>query len=148
MNLAPFLPALILSGILVTPTAVQAVCLDPETGLSGYRVALEQEMRISPLILVGTVVKSRTLREDRSDPSAITAQLYSVRVERVLKGPAAAVLEIRSENASSRYAMARGEQHLLFLTRDGRRLFVDGCGNSAALPGAAAVLEQIENIRH
>ena len=149
MRSAKFLMALALAGAigaLGAPTAARALCLDPKTQESGYHKPLDDEAHESPLILIGTVIHSQLLQEDASDPQGITGQVYSVRVQRRLKGHAASVIKIRMENNSSRYAMDTGEQHLLFLTRDAHYYFADSCGNSSLMPGAAGVVEQVEKM--
>lgn len=123
-----------------------AVCLDPETSVSGYRVPLDKEIQSTKQIVIGEVIKSRYLQEDLTDPDGITAYIYTVKVLRQLKGKILEVIELRSENDSGRYEMQVGERHLLFLSKEGQYYKIDSCGNSSLLILAYDVLEEIERI--
>jgi hypothetical protein len=112
--------------------------------VSGYRVPLNSEIRFSQAIVTGKVIKTSPLQEDRDDPDGVTAYLHTVRVLRQLKGRLPAVISVRVNNDSGRYAMSAGEEHLLFFTMSGSTLSVDGCGNSRQLPQGADVLRQVE----
>jgi hypothetical protein len=134
--------ALLVSAILSSPAG--AVCLDPKTMVSGCRVPLNSEIRSSPVIAIGKVIKISPLWEDRDDPDGVTAYLHTIRVLRQLKGRLPSVISVRVDNDSSRYAMSAGEEHLLFFTISGGILSVDSCGNSWQLPQGADVLRQVE----
>jgi hypothetical protein len=121
-----------------------AVCLDPKTLISGYKVPLNNEIVSSELIVVGKVIKNLDLHEDKSDPQDITATLYTIRVEQVLKGVIIKTIKIRSENDSGRYIMDDGEEHLLFLTKKNRYFSVDSCGHSSVLPKGNKTLKMVK----
>lgn len=129
---------------LVAASQASALCLDPRTFASGYQVPLIEEVRSAAVIVTGKVVGGQELREDADDPQGVTAHLWTVRPIRPLKGHVPRLLMLRVENTSGRYPIQAGEEHLLFLARDGKHFLVDGCGNSSALPEAAAVLTQLE----
>ncbi len=120
-----------------------AVCLDPKTLVSGYKVALGDEIQTSAAIVVGEVIKVHTLSEDLADPQGITAYIYTVRVLKRLKGTVPAVVRVRSENDSGRYRMNVGEKHLLFLTSKGQYFAADSCGNSSTMSRGQATLIQV-----
>ena len=144
-SISPLLAlALLASAILSSPAG--AVCLDPKTMVSGYRVPLTSEIRSSQAIAIGKVIETSPLQEDRDDPDAVTAYLHTIRVLRQLKGRLPAVISVRVDNDSSRYAMSVGEEHLLFFTLSGSTLSVDSCGNSWQLPQGADVLRQVESL--
>jgi hypothetical protein len=120
-----------------------AVCLDPKTLVSGYTVPLASEIRTANAILIGRVMSQRSLREDRDDPEGITA--YDVRIKVIdrLKGRLPRIIVVRNDNTSARYAMSVGEEHLLFVSRDGQDLRVDSCGNSSGMPHASELAERV-----
>jgi hypothetical protein len=144
------LPVFLVLAAVIGPTALsdraQAVCLDPKTLISGYKRELREEIDNTAIILVGEVTGERTLQEDPSDPTGITATLYSVHVVKTLKGKVLRNIRIRTENDSGRYPMVTRERHLLFLTKEDDHFRADSCGNSSPLPEAAAVLQQTEAI--
>jgi hypothetical protein len=122
----------------------QAVCFDPKTLISGYRMGLDDEIRATALIIVGKVIAEHYLQEDAEDPDGITAYIYTVQVVRQLKGTAPKTVYIRSDSGSSSYPMSVDEQHLLFLWKTGAYFAADSCGNSEVLPKGQASLERVE----
>lgn len=122
----------------------QALCWDPKTLISGYKLDLDYEVKATALIIVGNVTAQRDLQEDATDPDGITASIYTIQVVRRLKGTAPKTIYVRSENYSSRYPMAVGQQHLLFLAKVGAYFEADSCGNSSLLPKGQATLERVE----
>lgn len=121
-----------------------AACMNPETQVSGYTVPLALETREAEAIVIGRVVSEQPLQEDRSDPDGVTAYDVSVQVLVRLKGNLPNVFVLRNENTSSRYPIGVGEKHVLFVSRSGQALWIDGCGNSSAMPEGKQVLKQIE----
>jgi hypothetical protein len=121
-----------------------AVCLDPETLLSGYQAPLNKEIQLTKVIAIGTVTKKQALHEDSSDPESITAYIYTVQIFRQLKGHVPQIIGLRTENDSGRYSMEVGERHLLFLSKEGQYFIADSCGNSSALPAGDAVVKKVE----
>jgi hypothetical protein len=83
------------------------------------------------------------LHEDPSDPDGITASAVEIKQITRLKGNMPKVFVIRNENTSARYSMSIGEEHLLFVSRSGRDLWVNSCGNSSAMPEGKALIKQI-----
>jgi hypothetical protein len=120
-----------------------AACLDPKTHVSGYKIPLASEIRTANAIVIGRVLSERGLREDPNDPDGYTA--YDVRIEVIdrLKGRLPRVIIVRNDNTSARYPMSVGEEHLLFVSRDGNELRVDSCGNSSAMPAGDQLVKQI-----
>src|ERR1035438_8855745 len=68
--------------------AAMALCLDPSdpTTTKYYHLTVEEEVRSSAAVIVGTVLKVLGLVEDLSDPEGYTAFIYTVKVTRHLKG--------------------------------------------------------------
>ncbi len=124
--------------------AAYAVCLDPKTLVSGYRVPLNEEIQSTKVIAIGTVTKEQPLHEDSSDPEGIAAYIYTVEILRQLKGRLPQVIDMRTENDSGRYSMEVGERHLLFLSKEGQYFIADSCGNSSVLPAGNATLKKVE----
>lgn len=126
---------------------LHAVCLDPKTWGSGYHVPIDQEIESSDAIIIARVVDARRIFDNPSDPESFSATIYTVRIERLLKGDPPAVVKIHDGNDSGRYGMNKGEQHILFLTRrqseSGAEYFVDSCGSSARLPAGSRIVRQV-----
>jgi hypothetical protein len=118
--------------------------LNPKTLVSGYKIPLETEVRTAEGIVVGRVLSEQGLQEDPTDPDGYTAYNMIVRVQVSLKGNLRNIIVIRSENDSSRYPMSVGEEHILFISRDRHGLWVDSCGNSAAMPEGRQLVKPIE----
>jgi hypothetical protein len=123
--------------------AARAVCLDPVSGVSGYRVSLETEVHDADAIVVGRVLAEQALKEDAADPEGVTAYDLTVAVRARLKGNTAGRIVVRNENTSARYPMAVGEEHLLFVTRGPQGATVNSCGNSSPMPAARRLLDRV-----
>lgn len=128
----------------VASAPASALCLDPRTGVSGYQVPLEAEVRSATFILVGQIIRGKALHEDPQDPQGVTAYLWTVKPVRQLKGHAARTVVVRVDNDSSQYPMAVGEKHVLFLSGDSHQAAVDSCGSSSVLPRGEVVRAQAE----
>jgi len=138
----------ILAVATVAPGFGGAVCLYPDKDLSGYRIPLNEEIDSSPLIAIGKVVAEKRLNDVPDGPDWFVATIYSVRVEKVLKGRLPGSIKLRTENDSGRYAMGVGEKHILFLRplppKLGAGYYADSCGNSSTLPGGEAVVKAVQ----
>jgi hypothetical protein len=123
--------------------AADAACLDPKTGVSGYKLPLETEVRSAQAITIGRVLAEQRLQEDRNDPDGVTASNFTIKVLKTLKGRVPDVIVVRTENTSSRYPMSVGEEHILFVSRTNRETWIDSCGNSDVLPRGERVVKEI-----
>jgi hypothetical protein len=126
------------------PAAAYAVCLDPKTGKSGYKVPLETETRTAEAIVIGRVLSQRRLQEDPDDPDGVTASNVTIKVLRKLKGSLPSVIVVRNENTSTRYPMSVGEEHILFVSRTNLEARIDSCGNSEQMPRGMYIVEEIK----
>jgi hypothetical protein len=124
--------------------AAYAVCLDPKTGKSGYKVPLETETRTAEAIVIGRVLSQQRLQEDPDDPDGVTASNVAIKVLRKLKGSLPSVIVVRNENTSSRYPMSVGEEHILFVSRTNRETRIDSCGNSELMPRGMQIVKEIK----
>jgi len=120
-----------------------AVCIDPQTGISGYQIPLNEEISAAPRIAIVQILKEKALSEDASDPIGVTAHLYTAQVLRQLKGTPLKTIELHSENTSGGYPMDVGEKYLLFISEN-EHLWIDNCGHSALLWQSRATLRQVE----
>ena len=136
--------SLVLLGQAFLLCSASAACLDPKTYVSGYKVPLASEIRTTSAIVLGRVLSEEGLREDPMDPDGYTAFNVKVKVITRLKGRLPRVVVIRNENTSARYPMSSGEEHLLFVSRDGQKLWVSSCGNSSLMPEGRPLVEQIQ----
>jgi hypothetical protein len=144
MELKTLITSLVLLGQGFLACAASAVCLDPTTFVSGYKVPLGSEVRAADGIVIGRVLSEKGLREDPTDPDGYTAYDVTVRVISRLKGNLPNVIVITNENTSARYPMSIGEEHFLFVSRDGEALRVNSCGNSSAMPEGKHLMEQTQ----
>jgi hypothetical protein len=153
---AIFQTAAALAGVVLSLGA-KAACFDPKAIdkpgplISGYEMPVSEEIGLTEVIAIGKVVRSR-LVVSPDDPEGYEATIYTVQVERVLKGRLPSKVKLYSSNTTSRYFMERGERHILFLTSAFAEMvgisdyFVDNCGNSSTLPKGDAVVKQVEAI--
>jgi hypothetical protein len=145
MNLKTVSAASLLFVLAAHLPAARALCLDPITGKSGYKLPLEEEARTAEAIVIGRVLAVQRLQEDVDDPDGVTALKATIKVLRKLKGSPPGVIVVRTENMSSRYPMAVGEQHILFIPRTNRETWIDSCGNSDVLPRGKRVLRELRD---
>ena len=144
MNLKPFTARLVLLALALHFCTARAVCLDPKTFISGYKVPLDSEVRTADAIVVARVLSEQGLNEDPTDPDGYTAYNLTIRVLTSLKGSLPDVTVIRNDNTSARYPMSVGDEHILFVSRDGNELWINSCGNSAAMPKGKQLVKQIQ----
>lgn len=144
MNFKTITAASVLLGQALFLCTASAVCLNPTTFVSGYKIPLASEVHAADGIVIGRVLSEQGLREDPTDPDGYTAYNVTVRVITRLKGNLPNVIVIRNENTSARYPMSIGEEHLLFVSKDGEGLSVNSCGNSLAMPEGK---QQVQAIR-
>src|SRR5450759_518587 len=120
------------------------VCIDAN-GHSGRHPTVKEEINGSVGVVIGEAEKFTNLSESEntSDLEGITAAVYRVRVTRLLHGPLAEVIDVRSDNDSGRFPLDLGKEYVLFLQRDSHGYFVDNCGNSGLLLQRAKVLQEL-----
>jgi len=134
----------ILASIVFTIPNAHAICLDPKTFISGYKIPFDEELDSSTAVIIGAITEQKNVNEDSSDPEGVAAFLYTVDVLRQLKGNLPKTIRVRAEADSGRYAMGIGEQHVLFLLEEGSHFVASGCGNSSQLPEGNDVVAQVE----
>lgn len=144
VNVKTMIRVLVLLGQGSLICTADAVCLDPKTFVSGYRIPLASEVVSADAIVVGRVLSERALTEDPADPEGVTAYDVTVKVVTRLKGDVPDRLILRNENTSARYPMSVGEEHILFVSRDRRQPWVDRCGNSSPMPAGRPVVARIQ----
>lgn len=137
-----FLLSAVLALLCAAPT--MGVCSVPQPRL------VCAEYFASKLVVEATLLKVRTIR-DKDDPEGVSAFVYSMRVDRVLRGDITGIFEIYEGNDSGRatFGWKTGQKYLLFLFHStSQKLWeLDGCGNSGPLSLANGVLEQIAEIQ-
>jgi len=105
----------------------------------------------SNLVVEATLIRTEIIGV-KNDPVGIDARVYTLRVNRVLRGKAGASIRVYEGNDSGRatFEWTSGRTYLLFLFYDAaedKSWELDGCGNSGPLSGAKAALSQIESIK-
>jgi hypothetical protein len=131
-------PMPLLALLTVIPGVASALCTDPKTWVSGYRVPFQEELNASIAIVVGDAIEEQKVFETADDPEMYSV-IFTVRVEQVLKGNPLGVFKLRMDLDSGRYEMGLGERHLLFITKwrwkvRGADYVINSCGNSSTLP--------------
>jgi len=129
--------------LFLIPSAIP-FCFVPQPRL------VRAEYFASQLVVEATLVQTRALH-DADDPQGISAYVYTMRVDRVLRGKAAAILRVYEGNDSGRatFGWVRGREYLLFLfyVQQNKSWGLDGCGNSGPLSGARIALAEIAAIK-
>jgi hypothetical protein len=103
----------------------------------------------SELVIEASLVQT-SIVSDKDDPEGISAHIYTLRVDEVLRGKAVDKIRVYEGNDSGRatFDWVPERQYLLFLLgsdKDGWRL--DGCGNSGPLNRAKTALSKIDSIK-
>ncbi len=132
-----------------------AACFDPKalaaSGalVSGYDMPVGEETDLTEFIAIGKVVALRQIPIP-DDPEGYPDELYTVQIERVLKGHLPSRIRLYASFSESRYFMKMGERHILFLkrewggSRNGADYYIDDCGNSSTLPKGNSIVKQVE----
>ena len=97
------------------------------------------------LVITGKVISEKS-EVNPYDSELTEGWFYRVRVEKTLRGAPTRFVVVYTENTNARFPLKVGERYLLFVYRVERRLEIDGCGNSALLLEAGALIHAIEAI--
>lgn len=137
----PFTPFFVAPLLLLPPSAA-AFCNAPRPRL------VCAEFFSSPLIVQATLAQTESLH-DKDDPEGISAYVYTLQVNQVIRGRAAGRLRVYEENDSGRatFDWVRGQRYLLFLSPSNGSWSLDGCGNSGPLSKAAIALADIAKLK-
>lgn len=103
----------------------------------------------SQVVVEATLTQIRDVR-DKDDPEGISAYIYSVHADRLLRGRISRTFEVYEGNDSGRatFAWKIGREYLLFLyTRTPSGWLLDGCGNSGPLDRAKMALNEIAKLK-
>ena len=132
------------AGALLLPLPAEAVCSVPQPRL------VCAEYFASQLVIEATLVKTTELH-DKDDPGGISAYLYTLRVNRALRGKIAGTIQVYEGNDSGRatFGWLQGKEYLLFLfyAPSEKSWELDGCGNSGPLDKANVALSEIAAIK-
>jgi hypothetical protein len=141
---------LCVSVALFLPLPAMSICQVPQPRL------VRAEYFASPLVIEGTLTRTSD-DESEKDKNAHPdlpppAYIYSLRVNRVLRGKAAGIILIYEANDSGRatFDWVPGREYLLFLSKSSERKgdwALDGCGNSGSLVDAKTALSEIATIK-
>ena len=104
----------------------------------------------SQLVVEATLVQTRELH-DKDDPEGISAHIYTLHVNQVLRGKIGGTLRVYEENNSGRasFDWVPGSEYLLFLfhVAGNKSWGLEGCGNSGPLSKADTALSEIAAIK-
>jgi len=104
----------------------------------------------SQLVVEATLVQTRTLH-DKDDPEGISAWVYTLHVNRVLRGKIGETIQVNEGNDSGRasFDWVTGRQYLLFLfyVAGDNAWGLEGCGNSGPVSKAGMALSEIAAIK-
>jgi len=108
------------------------------------------EYFVSQLVVEAQLVQIKTLR-DKTDPEAVLAHIYTLSVNRIVRGKIGPSVQVYEGNDSGRatFDWVRGKKYLLFLLPGSPQNSwgLDGCGNSGPVANAKAALAEIEKIK-
>jgi hypothetical protein len=128
--------------VLLMPPSAAAFCDAPQPRL------VCAEYFSSPLIVQATLIRTS---HEAETPDQLDAYIYSLRVNRVLRGKAPQTIRVYEENSSGRatFNWVPRTDYLLFLFSlpDKKGMWaLDGCGNSGPLSKAAVALVDIAKV--
>ena len=130
--------------ILLTAPLAMAFCFVPQPRLTCA------EYFASQLVVEATLVQTKIIG-DKNDPMGISARVYTLDVDRVMRGKIAGSVRVYEGNDSGRatFDWTPGKKYLLFLfyVPHENAWGLDGCGNSGPLSGAEDALSGIEAIK-
>jgi hypothetical protein len=130
--------------VLILPLPAMALCGAPQPRL------VCAEYFASQLVVEATLVQTGELHE-KDDPGGISAYLYTLRVNRALRGKIDGTIHVYEGNDSGRatFDWVPGKGYLLFLSyaASEKSWKLDGCGNSGPLNGADKALSAIAAIK-
>lgn len=119
----------------------------------GYpNVTVAEELRQTPLVVVGKAVNRMIVVDPIEDPVGYEAEIFSVEIERVVHGKLPLgikpgfTMAVYNPNTSARFPMSVGVRYLLFVHNDFGWM-IDSCGNSAEMTHADPALKQIERFK-
>jgi len=129
--------------LLSAPLAM-AFCFVPQPRLTCA------EYFASQLVVEATLVRTKIIG-DKNDPLGIEAHVYTLAVNKVMRGKIVTSIKVYDGNDSGRttFDWTRGKKYLLFLfyVPSKNAWAVDSCGNSGPLNKAQAALSEIEAIK-
>lgn len=132
------------AAVLLLPLPAFSVCNVPQPRL------ICAEYFASQLVVEATLLQTRKLH-DKDYPEFITAYVYTLRVNRVLRGKIGRTIDIYEGNDSGRagFGWIPGGEYLLFLSYAAteKSWELDGCGNSGPLGEASMVLSEIARVK-
>ncbi len=132
-----------------------AVCLD-DKGISGYHIPLNQELKTNVAVIVGKTIGSKNLMNDQSDPDGITATVWKIQVQKIIRGKIESTFEIYNKNDSGRFPFYLHKTYLLFITlvnssgpsiSNNFKYWADPCGSSGEELKSKSVLSQLNSIK-
>lgn len=141
--------------ILFATQSCLAVCLD-DKGISGYTKPLTLELKTNVAVIIGETIGSKNLMEDFSDPDGITATVWKIQVQKVIRGEIEPTFEIYNQNDSGRFPFELNRTYLLFITlanssgftiNKNFKYWADPCGSSGEEQERKSILNQLNNIK-
>src|SRR5712664_2352227 len=98
------------------------------------------------MVIAGKVISEKP-DVNPYDSKLTEGWFYRIRVERTLRGTQTRFAVVYTENDNARFPLKVGERYLLFVHQVEGHREINGCGNSALLSEAGAVINAIEAIR-
>jgi hypothetical protein len=103
------------------------------------------------VVVEATLLKIKDVH-DKDDPEGITGRLYTLSVNRTLRGSIQKTFKVYEGNDSGRasFDWSVGTAYVLFLfnSPDTKAWSLEGCGNSTPAARAESVLRDITSIKH
>ena len=110
--------------------------------LCGLRqhTAVDQERKISQVVILGTVESSRQVPQAWDSLDGVE---YTVHIDQKVKGKQTGEITVFSEHSEDGYPMESGKRYLLFLNNNYQHWIVNKCGNSGPVDEESAVIKQM-----
>lgn len=116
----------------------------------GYpNISVAEELKESEFVLIGSTISRKILVDPIEDPKGYEAEIFQVKVERVVSGkPKEYVtkeyLTLYNYNASSRFLMEIGKKYFLFVSEGADGYWINSCGNSSEIEPSQNAVELIK----
>jgi hypothetical protein len=134
--------------LLFIPQISLAVCLD-ENG-NPYRppLALKFEYTHSDAVLLVTPLRVKQVPENniQGDPYGDGGEIYTLRVDEVLKGTPSESFEVFSGNNSGRFPMSVGSQYIVFVNFTQKPYAINSCGNSGLVSVSESLISSLQKL--
>jgi hypothetical protein len=112
---------------------------------SGDFIGVPEEFKAADFVILGHRTSEQYSAEGAGAPW-VDGTFYSVRVTKVLKGPAIKRARVFSENSSGRFPLLGGRDYLLFISKCDGVDYVYAKGNSGPMASSRTTLAKLDQL--